>query len=349
MAKYLVAGACGFIGSNFVHHILAQRDDATVVAVDNMSFASNPDNLGPEQERVVLQVADICDYEAMTSIFKIYEPDYIVNFAAESHNDRAVLSPSGFARANALGAQTLLETSRRCGVTRHLHVSTIEVYGELGDGEELFHEGSALNAKTPYSCAKAAGDMFARAYMQTYPEMDVILTHCANNYGPYQYPEKLIPVVIINVLAGKKAPLYGDGLHKRDWLHVEDHCAAIVELLDMPRPEIPPEAATDPSKLPIFDVSVRNEMSNLDIVSRIIEAMGELPDEWIEHVADRPNHDRRYLIDPSKIERLTNWRPRIDFDTGLSDTVAWYLDNRDWWGKILERQGNLQIDWSETR
>jgi len=343
---YLVAGGCGFIGSNFVHYALEREPGAKLVVVDNLSFAANEPNLDPVRDRVELIVADICDFETMLALWRRVEPDFVVNFAAESHNDRAVVDPSSFARTNALGAQTLAEASRRHPVGRHLHVSTIEVYGELADDVPHFTEASALNAKTPYSAAKAAGDQFLRAYMQTYREMDLALTHCANNYGPYQFPEKLIPLMITNVLRGKKVPVYGDGLQRRDWLHVRDHCAAIWAILHGPKVEIAAEAATRPELLPIFDISARNERTNLEIVERVLELLGKKPSEWIEHVADRPNHDRRYLIDPAKIETALGWRPEVDFERGLEETVRWYVDHPDWWQAILARTGELAFDWS---
>ena len=348
MTTYLVAGACGFIGSNFVRFLLEGRPDARVVAVDNLGFASNKANLDAVLDRISLEVEDICDFDAMVRIYAEHEPDFVVNFAAESHNDRAVVTPSDFARSNALGAQSLLEVSRQHLVRRHIHISTIEVYGELPETEDSFDEASPLNAKTPYSAAKAAGDMFVRAYMQTYPEMDIVMTHCANNYGYFQFPEKLIPLVITNLLRGMQAPLYGDGLQQRDWLHVVDHCRAIMAMFEAPRTEIGAEAATDASKLPIFDISARNELTNLDVVSQVIRLLGKDPDEWIEFVADRPNHDRRYLIDPSKIESELGWKAEVDFEEGLEETVRWYVDNQDWWQAILERTGSLQFDWSAT-
>jgi len=348
MTTYLIAGGCGFIGSNFVHFLLEEQPDATVVVVDNLGFASNKANLDSAIERISLEAEDICDFEAMTRVYQQHQPEVVVNFAAESHNDRAVVTPSDFARANALGCQTLLETSRRNPVRRHIHISTIEVYGELGASQPWFDEGSALNAKTPYSAAKAAGDMFVRAYMQTYPDMDIMMTHCANNYGAYQFPEKLIPLVITNVLRGLKAPIYGDGLQKRDWLHVSDHCRAILAMVDAPKTEITEAAATDPSKLPIYDISARNELTNLDIVTQIIRLLGKEEDEWIEHVADRPNHDRRYLIDPAKVEGELGWKPEVEFESGLEQTVRWYVDNQGWWQAIFERSGSLQFDWSAT-
>jgi dTDP-glucose 4,6-dehydratase len=342
---YLVAGGCGFIGSNFVHYALELDPEARVVVVDNLSFAANLPNLDPVRDRVDLVVDDICNFDGMLAVWERTRPDYVVNFAAESHNDRALVDPSSFARTNALGAQTLLEASRRAPVRRHLHVSTIEVYGELAADAPFFTEGSPLNAKTPYSAAKAAGDQLVRAYMQSYRDMDVAMTHCANNYGPYQFPEKLVPLMITNVLRGKKVPVYGDGLQMRDWLHVRDHCAAIWAILHGPTVAIPEEAATRPELLPIFDISARNERTNLEIVERVLTLLGKRPAEWIEHVADRPNHDRRYLIDPRKIETSLGWRPQVDFERGLEATVRWYVDHRAWWEAILARTGELAFDW----
>jgi dTDP-glucose 4,6-dehydratase len=343
---YLVAGGCGFIGSNFVHYLFERDPGARVVVVDNLSFAANEPNLDEVRSRLELVVADICDTPAMLELWRRVRPDFVVNFAAESHNDRAVHDPSSFARTNALGAQSLLEASRRQPVRRHLHVSTIEVYGELGEHVPYFTEASPLAAKTPYSAAKAAGDQFVRAYMQTYPELDVALTHCANNYGPFQFPEKLVPLMITNVLRGKKVPVYGDGLQRRDWLHVRDHCAAIWAILHGPRFEVTHAAATRPELLPIFDVSARHERTNLEIVTRVLELLGKRPGDWIEHVPDRPNHDRRYLIEPGKIESQLGWRPQVGFERGIQETVRWYVDRRDWWEAILARTGELSFDWS---
>jgi dTDP-glucose 4,6-dehydratase len=346
LSTYLVTGACGFIGSNFVHYLAEREPEVRLVALDNLSFAANPANLDSLRGRFELVVADVCDFPALLRVYDRYRPDFVVNFAAESHNDRAVVDPSAFARTNALGAQTLLEASRRIPVGRHLHVSTIEVYGELAADVPHFTEASPLNAKTPYSAAKAAGDQFVRAYMQTYPEMDIALTHCANNYGRFQFPEKLIPLMITNVLRGRKVPVYGDGLQMRDWLEVTDHCAAIHAILRAPRAPIPHEAATRPELLPIYDVSARNEKTNLEIVRAVLGLLGRRPEEWIEHVPDRPNHDRRYLIDPSKLESKLGWRPAVDFVRGLEATVRWYVDHRPWWEAILARTGELDFDWA---
>ena len=274
-------------------------------------------------------------------------PDYVVNFAAESHNDRAIVAPTSFMRSNASGAQVMLECSRQVPVTAHLQVSTIEVYGELPPGKSWFDESSPLNAKTPYSAAKAAGDQMTRAYMQTYPEMNIRMTHCANNYGPFQLPEKLIPLMITNILRGRKVPVYGDGLQKRDWLHVIDHCRAIHTVLHAELGQVPKAAATNPSLLPIFDISARYEVSNLDVVHRVLKTLDADPQEWIDHVADRPNHDRRYLIDPKKIERELGWSPTVDFESGISETVEWYVNNRAWWEDVFAHKGELQTDWTQ--
>jgi dTDP-glucose 4,6-dehydratase len=346
MASYLVTGACGFIGSNFVHHLRTVSPDATVVAVDDLSFSSNLANLDAVRDQITFEQADVADFDAMLAVYRQHQPDVVVNFAAESHNDRAIVDPSLFMRTNALGAQVMLECSRQVPVQRHLHVSTIEVYGELPDGVGAFTEASPLNAKTPYSAAKAAGDQIVRAYMQTYPDMSICMTHCANNYGPYQFPEKLIPLMITHVLRGKKVPVYGDGGQRRDWLHVKDHCRAIQALVEAPLEPVGHEAATQPELLPIFDISARHEVTNLDIVSRVLRLLGREPEEWIQHVPDRPNHDRRYLIDPTKIEQSLGWHPTVDFEEGLAETVAWYVDNEAWWSSILERMGELEADWS---
>ena len=346
MSVYLVAGGAGFIGTNFVSYLRSRHPGDKVVVVDYLGFASNLDNLAQFGDAVEFRAADVSDSAAMTAVYEEFRPDFVVNFAAESHNDRAIIDPSLFMRSNALGAQVLLECSRQHPVSAHLHVSTIEVYGELPADRQYFTEASPLNAKTPYSAAKAAGDQIVRAYMQTYPEMNIRMTHCANNYGPYQLPEKLIPLMITNVLRDRKVPVYGDGLQKRDWLHVIDHCRAIHAVLHADLGPVPAGAATDPSLLPVFDVSARHEVSNLEIVRRVLAELGRDPEEWIEHVADRPNHDRRYLINPSKIERELGWAPTIEFESGLAETVAWYVENRGWWEDIFIRKGELQVDWS---
>jgi dTDP-glucose 4,6-dehydratase len=225
-------------------------------------------------------------------------------------------------------------------------MSTIEVYGEQAETVPYFNENSPLNAKTPYSASKAAADMIVRAYMQTYPEMDICMTHCANNYGPYQFPEKLIPLAVTNLLRGKKVPLYGDGLQKRDWLHVEDHCRAIDLVLHRDgKYPVPPEAATEPRLLPIFDISARQEMTNIEMIRIICDELNLNFEDSVEFVPDRPNHDRRYLIDPRKVETELGFSPQNELDRGIRETVRWYAENEGWWRDILARVGTLQIDW----
>ncbi|MGX1811455.1 dTDP-glucose 4,6-dehydratase [Nocardia sp. NPDC055321] len=343
---YLVTGAAGFIGANYVHHLTRWEPDAHIVALDYIGFAGNTANLAPVADRITFEQADIADFPAMQTLYRRYRPDYVVNFAAESHNDRAILDPSVFMRSNALGAQAIAECSRLHPVTSHVHVSTIEVYGELPEGEQWFTERSPLNAKTPYSASKAAGDQIIRAYMQTYPDMRLRMTHCANNYGPYQLAEKLIPLAVTNLLRGKKIPVYGDGLQRRDWLHVADHCAAIHQVLHAELDPVRADAATDPGLLPIYDISARKEVTNLDIAHRIAAELGLDPADSIEHIPDRPNHDRRYLINPAKIENELGWRPTHEFESGIAETVAWYVANRDWWQATIATKGELQFDWS---
>ncbi len=345
MSVYLVAGGAGFIGTNFVSYLRSRHPGDKVVVVDYLGFASNMDNLAQFGPTVEFRAADVSDPAAMAAVYEEFNPDYVVNFAAESHNDRAIIDPSLFMRSNALGAQVLLECSRRHPVLAHLHVSTIEVCGELPAGSRYFTEGSPLNAKTPYSAAKAAGDQIVRAYMQTYPQMNIRMTHCANNYGPWQLPEKLIPLMITNVQRGRKVPVYGDGLQMRDWLHVSDHCSAICQVLHADLGPVPAGAATSPALLPVFDISARHEVTNLEIGTRGRHRRGLYPAAGVEHVADRPNHDRRYLIEPGKIERDLGWAPETGFAEGLAQTVDWYVANREWSDRVLAAKGELQIDW----
>ncbi|MFI6170540.1 dTDP-glucose 4,6-dehydratase [Nocardia sp. NPDC051052] len=348
MAVYLVTGAAGFIGANYVHRLLEWEPDAQVIAVDYIGFAGNMTNVAAVIDRIVFEQADIADLAAMEALYRAHRPDFVVNFAAESHNDRAIVGPSAFMRSNALGAQVMAECSRLVPVKSHVHVSTIEVYGELPPSEPWFTERSPLNAKTPYSASKAAGDQMVRAYMATYPAMNIRLTHCANNFGPYQLPEKLIPLAVTNVLRGRKVPVYGDGLQSRDWLHVTDHCDAVHKVLHADLGPIPRAAATDPGLLPIFDISARHEVTNLEIAHLVVTALGLEPSEWIEHIEDRPNHDRRYVINPEKLETELGWRPTHQFETAMAETVRWYRDNRDWWEQVIAAKGELAFDWSQV-
>jgi dTDP-glucose 4,6-dehydratase len=351
MATVLITGVAGFIGSNFARRLARRYPGHRLVGVDTLSPFANRANVADLEAdgRLTLHVADITDATALEEVYAAHGVELVVNFAAESHNDRAILDPSRAARTNALGAQTLLEVSRKSRVRRHLHVSTIEVYGEQGDGAAAFTEASPLNAKTPYSAAKAAGDLFVRAYMQTYPGLDVCLTHCANNYGPYQFPEKLIPLTVTNALQGKKVPLYGDGLQRRDWLHVCDHCRALDLVLHRSgKPALNPAAATRPELLPIYDISARQEVTNREVVRLVLDELGLAFEDWVEAVTDRPNHDRRYRIEPAKIERELGFRPSIPLGEGIRRTVRWYVENQRWWRDILARTDGLQVDWGKV-
>ena len=345
----LITGVAGFIASNFAYFIANKYPTYKIIGVDKLSAYSNRANIEAleTKERINFYQADITDRNKMREIYIQHKIDHVVNFAAESHNDRAILDPTLFVTSNVLGAQTLLELSRELFVKRHIHISTIEVYGEQAEEIPYFNENSSLNAKTPYSASKAAADIIVRAYMQTYPDMDICITHCANNYGPFQFPEKLIPLSVTNILRNKKAPLYGDGMQKRDWLHVTDHCRGIDLVLHHEKFLIPKEAATEPNKLPIFDFSARQEMTNIEMLKIICNELKVNFEESVEFVTDRPNHDRRYLIDPTKSEKLLGFKPSIPLEKGIQDTVRWYVDHRDWWEDIFNKTGELQINWSQ--
>ncbi len=332
MTTLLTFGSAGFIGINFVHYMQRKYPDYKIIIVDNFSLAGTEQNVEGLTGIEVIK-ADIRNFEEMLALYKRLKPDYVVNFAAESHNDRAILSPNSFFETNAVGCQYLLECSRQVPVKKHVHISTIEVYGEQQEGIPYFTEESPLNAKTPYSAAKAGGDMAVRSYMKTF-NVPVCMTHCANNYGPYQYPEKLIPAFVTNLLLGKKVPVYGDGMQARDWIHVDDHALAVDLVLHNGRPG------------EIYDISSRNEQSNLYITEQILKYLGK-DESCIEHVADRPNHDRRYLIEPAKIETELGFKPVVEFEQGLKETVAWYVENEKWWKHIMELNTELLIDWSK--
>lgn len=345
--KLLVTGAAGFIGANFSRYMAARHPGLELLLLDKLSAYST---MGPIQPLIDTEQArftrlDLSDQQAVDDLLITEKPELIVNFAAESHNDRAIRDSRPFVASNVTGAFNLLESARLHGTGRLVHVSTIEVYGEQAPKVEFFTEDSPLNAKTPYSASKAAADLLVRAHMQTYPELDVAMTHCANNYGPWQFPEKLIPLAITNVLQGRRIPLYGDGLQKRDWLHVLDHCRGIELVLGRERGNIPAEAATQPGLLPIFDFSARQELSNRDIIRLVTDALEVDFDDWTMSVPDRPNHDRRYLIEPAKAEAELGFSPEIPLEQGISDTVRWYRENASWWEPLVKR-GNLQFDWS---
>jgi len=356
---YLITGGAGFIGSNFVKHMLAKYPDANIIILDSLTYAGNLKTLSEELKdpRVTFVKGDICDRVATEIIFNDYEIDYVVNFAAESHVDRSIENPQLFLQVNVLGTQNLLDTARKFWTTgkdennypvwrdgvKFLQVSTDEVYGSLGD-EGYFTETTPLDPRSPYSAAKTGGDLIVRAYGETY-KMPINITRCSNNYGPYHFPEKLIPLIIRNILSGKPLPVYGDGSNVRDWLYVEDHCKAIDIVLHKGRTG------------EVYNIGGHNEKKNIDIVKLVIKTIHDIMDKepayrdvlnkkeitadgsidisWINDdlitfVKDRQGHDKRYAIDPAKISSELGWLPETSFDKGIVKTIYWYLNNQDW-------------------
>jgi dTDP-glucose 4,6-dehydratase len=324
--RILMTGGCGFIGSNFVRHVLEHYGQTMITNVDSLTYAGNPENLAgvPEQygERYEFFKADISDQARMNAVFEKHQFFAVINFAAESHVDRSIDSPGDFIHTNIVGTATLLDAARRHGVRRFLQVSTDEVYGSLGP-EGLFTETSPIQPSSPYSSSKAGADLLALAMHHTYGQ-EVVITRCSNNYGPYQFPEKLIPLMIINALSDKPLPVYGDGLNVRDWIHVEDHCAAIVAALFDGKPG------------EVYNVGSDGEMRNIDVVKMILAHLGK-PESLIKYVPDRLGHDRRYAIDSSKAHRELKWKPRHQHEQGIRETIDWYVKNRAWWEPLLKR------------
>ncbi|MDX1484466.1 MAG: dTDP-glucose 4,6-dehydratase [Alphaproteobacteria bacterium] len=335
----IVTGGAGFIGSAVIRRLIGGSDH-TVVNVDKLTYAGNLESLGTARDdpRHVFERADICDAAAMTRIFKDYRPRAVMHLAAESHVDRSIDGPADFISTNIVGTFTLLEAARRywAGLDgadrdrfRFHHISTDEVFGSLGE-DGLFTETTPYAPRSPYSASKAASDHLARAWHETYG-LPVIVTNCSNNYGPYQFPEKLIPVLILKALKGEPMPVYGEGENIRDWLHVEDHAEALCLVLERGRIG------------ETYNIGGNAERRNIDVAEAVCAAMDELLADsahaphagLIEFVTDRPGHDLRYAMDSSKIERELGWRPRTSFEAGLRDTVAWYLHNRQWWERIL--------------
>ncbi len=318
--RILVTGGAGFIGSNFIRYMLGEHPDCRIVNLDLLTYAGNLENLadleGNERYRFVR--GDIGDASLLEELFS-EGLDAVVNFAAESHVDRSIEDPGHFLHTNVLGTQALLEAARRHGVSRFLQVSTDEVYGSCEEGT-AFTEQSPLAPNSPYSASKAAADLLCRAYGKTYG-LPVLLTRCSNNYGPYQFPEKLIPLFITNALADEPLPVYGDGLYVRDWIFVLDHCHALDLVLREGRPG------------EIYNIGADEPRTNLEITRLILERLGKDP-ALIRHVKDRPGHDRRYAIDSSKLHRELGWRPRTPFEEGMARTIEWYMSHRSWWEKI---------------
>ena len=326
--RILVTGGCGFIGSNFIRYILQHYKPAFVSNVDVLTYAGNPANLDgvveEHGERYEFFKADIANADQMDALMTEHQFYGVINFAAESHVDRSINSPLNFIHTNVVGTSVLLDCARRHGVQRFIQVSTDEVYGSLGLTGK-FTEQSPLDPSSPYSASKAGADLLAIACHKTYGQ-DIIVTRCSNNYGPYQFPEKLIPLMIIKALRNEPLPVYGDGKNVRDWIHVNDHCAAIVAALFEGKAGL------------VYNFGGNSEMVNLDLVKMILRKLGK-PESLISFVADRLGHDRRYAIDSAFAQRELSWKPRHTFQDGLADTIQWYNDNPAWWQPLLERAG----------
>ena len=334
MRTYLVTGGAGFIGSNYIHYMFKKYDnEIRIINVDVLTYAGNLENLKDieNRENYTFVKADICDKEAIAKIFAENDIDRVVHFAAESHVDRSIKHPEVFVQTNVLGTAVMLNCAKAAWELpdgtfkegkKFLHVSTDEVYGSLPDDKNaFFYETSPYEPHSPYSASKASSDMLVKAYMDTY-KFPANITNCSNNYGPYQFPEKLIPLIINNALQGKKLPVYGDGKNVRDWLFVEDHAKAIDMVQEQGR------------LFETYNVGGHNEMKNIDIVKIICKELGK-PESLITHVTDRKGHDMRYAIDPTKIHNELGWLPETKFEDGIKKTIQWYLDNKEWWETII--------------
>lgn len=321
----IVTGGAGFIGSNFVFHMLQAHPDYRIVCLDKLTYAGNLSTLEPvlQQDNFRFVKADICNRQAVDKLFQEEKPDIVVNFAAESHVDRSIENPGIFLETNIMGTAVLMDACRKYGIQRYHQVSTDEVYGDLPlDRPDLFFtEETPLHTSSPYSSSKASADLLVMAYYRTYG-LPVTISRCSNNYGPYHFPEKLIPLMIANALADKPLPVYGNGENVRDWLYVEDHCRAIDLIIHAGKVG------------EVYNVGGHNEKRNIDIVRIICQELGK-PESLIVHVEDRKGHDRRYAIDPAKIHRELGWLPETKFEDGIKKTIKWYLEHKKWWQDII--------------
>jgi dTDP-glucose 4,6-dehydratase len=322
--KILVTGGAGFIGSNFIHYMLEQHPDYVIINLDKLTYAGNLENLQSVADRDNYRFikGDILDRELLTPLFR-EGLDAVINFAAESHVDRSIMEPDVFVKTNVLGTQVLLDLARTYGVRKFMQISTDEVYGTLGESG-YFSEVTPLAPNSPYSASKAGADLLVRAYHETFG-LPVNITRCSNNYGPYQFPEKLIPLMIKNALEDLPLPIYGDGSNVRDWLHVEDHCRAVDLVLHHGK------------NGEVYNIGGNHERTNLEIVRTILAHLGK-PESLIQFVEDRPGHDKRYAIDATKIRRELGWTPKYTFAVGIKQTIDWYLEHREWWQRIVSGQ-----------
>lgn len=321
--KLFVTGGAGFIGSNFIYYMLEKHPDYKLVCLDALTYAGNLETLSSamENENFKFAKADITNRAEIFKLFELERPDIIVNFAAESHVDRSIENPGVFLKTNILGTQTLMDACRLYGIKRYHQVSTDEVYGDLplDRSDMFFTETTPLHTSSPYSASKASADLLVLAYHRTYG-LPVSISRCSNNYGPYHFPEKLIPLMITNVFKGKPLPVYGDGKNVRDWLYVKDHCSAIDMIIH------------NGKEGEIYNIGGHNERTNLEVVQTIIDVLGK---GEIQFVKDRAGHDRRYAIDPAKIYNELGWLPKTSFDEGIKSTIEWYVSNKAWWSNIL--------------
>ena len=335
MKRILVTGGAGFIGSNFINYILSNRNDIFIVNLDKLTYAGNLQNLKNVEQHpnYTFIKGDIVNDELVSYLFQKYEITHVINFAAESHVDRSILGSEIFFRTNVLGTNVLLENAKRFGVEKFIQISTDEVYGSLGP-EGQFEETTPLQPNSPYAASKAAADMMALAFHHTY-HVPVVITRCSNNYGPYQFPEKLIPLMIINSLNNKKLPVYGDGLNVRDWIYVIDHNKAV-------------ELVFAKGKVgEVYNVGASTEKPNIDIIKSVLKQLGKT-EELIEYVKDRPGHDRRYAINSTKIKKELGWEAEHTFEQAMKDTIHWYLKNEKWWKEIIsgEYQNYYKLQYS---
>jgi dTDP-glucose 4,6-dehydratase len=324
MQTILVTGAAGFIGSNFVRLLVQQRTDAKIIALDKLTYCGNLANLqGVLSDRVIFVRGDICDPDLLSAVWDQHKITHVVNFAAETHVDRSILGSGPFVQANVVGTQVLLDVAKARNVEKFLQVGTDEVYGSLPEDKPdlKFTEDTPLQPNSPYSASKAAADCLVRSYFHTF-KLPVLITRCSNNYGPYQFPEKVIPLFVTNLMEGKKVPLYGDGMNIRDWLHVQDHCEAILAVLMRGTPG------------EVYNIGGNNEITNRKLTETILKEMGKNWADSVTPVKDRPGHDRRYAIDASKIKNELGWEPKHRFEQSIKTTIQWYKDHQDWWRAI---------------